>query len=145
MSGIIELDALLQCLSPDLQAGEYVFCTSGETVADLRKFNPVATVREKEGITLVVSRQTADQYQLKYNGIIRQITLNVHSSLNAVGLTAAVATKLASRGITPGSTPSLYRSIAGTYPRPVSTESSTLNGTSSVIVAMTRSRLMTSI
>lgn len=36
---------------------------------------------------------------LKFEGSFRQITLTVHSSLEAVGLTAAVSTKLASKGI----------------------------------------------
>ncbi len=36
---------------------------------------------------------------LVFEGAFKQITLTVHSSLDAVGLTAAVSTKLASKGI----------------------------------------------
>lgn len=36
---------------------------------------------------------------LEFEGSFRQITLTVHSSLEAVGLTAAVSTKLAAKGI----------------------------------------------
>ena len=42
---------------------------------------------------------TADSFDLPYDGIFRCITLGVHSSLEAVGLTAAVAGKLAAHGI----------------------------------------------
>lgn len=50
-------------------------------------------------MTLVISAEVATQANLKFEGTFKQITLTVHSSLEAVGLTAAVATKLASCGI----------------------------------------------
>jgi hypothetical protein len=40
-----------------------------------------------------------EKAQLAYESKFKQITLTVHSSLDAVGLTAAVATKLSSYGI----------------------------------------------
>jgi len=43
--------------------------------------------------------KAAEKVQLAYKGKFKQITLRVHSSLDTVGLTAAVATKLASYGI----------------------------------------------
>ena len=43
--------------------------------------------------------KAAEKAQLAYKGKFKQITLTVHSSLDAVGLTAAVATKVASYGI----------------------------------------------
>jgi hypothetical protein len=56
-------------------------------------------VREKEGLTLVVPRPLADARQLPYSGVFRCITLQVHSSLTAVGLTAAIASALTTHGI----------------------------------------------
>ncbi len=44
-------------------------------------------------------QEAAEKAQLAYESKFNQITLTVHSSLDAVGLTAAVATKLASYGI----------------------------------------------
>ena len=60
---------------------------------------PIATFKEHEGLTVVISKQTADAEGMQYDGVFKQITLTVHSSLNAVGLTAAVATKLAEKGL----------------------------------------------
>jgi len=48
---------------------------------------------------LVLEKSVAEKAGLLFAGTYRQITLTVHSSLEAVGLTAAVATKLASEGI----------------------------------------------
>jgi hypothetical protein len=55
--------------------------------------------REVEGITLIVRKETADRLNLPYAFVAARITLGVHSSLAAVGLTAAVATALAKEGI----------------------------------------------
>lgn len=60
---------------------------------------PIATFIESEGLTLVLTKDKADESGLNYEGIFRQITLAVHSSLQAVGLTAAVSTKLTAKGI----------------------------------------------
>jgi len=61
--------------------------------------SPLACFVEEEGLTLIVSVASAEKAQLAYEGKFKQITLTVHSSLDAVGLTAAVATKLASYDI----------------------------------------------
>jgi hypothetical protein len=47
----------------------------------------------------VLEKAKAQQAGLKFEGTFNQITLTVHSSLEAVGLTVAVSTKLASKGI----------------------------------------------
>jgi hypothetical protein len=60
---------------------------------------PFATVREDEGLTLVVHRDDADRAGLSYDFLAARITLLVHSDLAAVGLTAAVSTALTGAGI----------------------------------------------
>jgi len=50
-------------------------------------------------VTLVLERSAADDAGLDYGPIMRCITLQVHSSLEAVGLTAAVSSALAQAGI----------------------------------------------
>jgi len=50
-------------------------------------------------LTLILPVEVAQQARLQFESRFRQITLTVHSSLAAVGLTAAVATKLASHDI----------------------------------------------
>lgn len=99
MAGTVELDELLKSMSPEINSGEYVFCTVAGNYSDYAHLNPRAFFVEKEGLTLIIPVEMAEKAQLGYEGKFKQITLMVHSSLNAVGLTAAVATKLASYGI----------------------------------------------
>ena len=54
---------------------------------------------EQEGLTVIVEKQQAQRANLEFDGVFKLITLTVHSSLDAVGLTAAVSTKLAKHGI----------------------------------------------
>ncbi|MER7764354.1 ACT domain-containing protein [Streptomyces sp. NPDC097619] len=98
MSGEKDLRTLLTSMSPHLNDGEYVFTTApaGEVPAGTR---PVATMWEQEGLTLVLPRADADREGLPYDYVAAWITLEVHSALDAVGLTAAFATALASAGL----------------------------------------------
>ncbi|MEG3693570.1 ACT domain-containing protein [Vibrio coralliirubri] len=99
MVAITDLDLLLKSMSPELINGNYVFCTVDGALADYIQLDPIATFREKEGLTLVLAEDAARQAQLDFDGVFSLITLSVHSSLEAVGLTAAFATKLGSYGI----------------------------------------------
>ena len=98
MPPLHNLRQLLQNLSPERNPGTYVFTTVCDT-AGIERTLPVATVREPEGITLVLKQEVADGLGLVYTYRAAWITLRVHSDLAAVGLTAAVATALAEEGI----------------------------------------------
>ena len=98
MSGEKSLEVLLKHLEPELNPGEYVFCT----VDSLEAFNEVsvvASIQEKEGITIVLERRVADSLELSYEFVSSWITLTVHSSLDAVGLTAAFSNALSKQNI----------------------------------------------
>ena len=100
MSGERDLSRLLAGMQPELNSGTYVFCTlAGGQCSEYAHLEPLASYREAEGLSLVVRREKADQAGLSYDGLFRCITLTVHSSLEAVGLTAAVAGALAEQGI----------------------------------------------
>ncbi len=99
MTAITDLDLLLKSMSPELIDGNYVFCTVDGGLADYVQLDPIAIFREKEGLTLVLKEEVATKAQLDFDGVFGLITLSVHSSLEAVGLTAAFATKLGSYGI----------------------------------------------
>lgn len=99
MAAITDLDVLLKSMSPELIEGNYVFCTVDGALADYIQLDPIATFREKEGLTLVLAEGAALHAQLDFDCVFSLITLSVHSSLEAVGLTAAFATKLGSYGI----------------------------------------------
>jgi predicted N-acetyltransferase YhbS len=53
-----------------------------------------AAVREAEGLTVVLPREEADRLGLAYDFVGAWITLEIHSALEAVGLTAAVSRAL---------------------------------------------------
>lgn len=95
MSGERNLAILLQSLNPQLDPDDYVFCSVpvGEEVGLTGE--AWAMIRESEGVTLIMTRTAADRNRLPYEALFRRITLNVHSSLEAVGLTAAVSSRLA--------------------------------------------------
>ena len=61
----------------------------------------VVTVREDEGVTLVLEVPEAERHGLAFapDDVMAMITLRVHSSLAAVGLTAAVSAALTARSI----------------------------------------------
>jgi hypothetical protein len=99
MAEIIELDELLKSISPELQSGEYAFCSFDGDYSDYSHLNPIATFKESEGLSLIVSVEAAEKANIAYESKFKQITLTVNSSLDAVGLTAAITIKLASHGI----------------------------------------------
>ena len=83
-----DLSLLLKQMSPELHEGAYVFVTLPQ-VDHIPRKDIVCEFKEKEGITLVLEKEVADQHALTYEFIASWITLTVHSSLEAVGLTAA--------------------------------------------------------
>ena len=100
MSGASELSNLVATLEPELSASEVVFCHfPGVAFEDKPPFRSLGAFDEREGLTLIVSRSEAEMHGLPFETVLRAITLNVHSSLEAVGLTAAVAGRLAQHGI----------------------------------------------
>lgn len=99
MSGLIHLDTLLSQLQPELAEDEFVFCFAGGKLRDYVDWEPLAAINETEGLTLVLTKATAENAGLQFDGVFARITLKVHSSLHAVGLTAAVSSKLAEVGI----------------------------------------------
>lgn len=98
MPGETDLRELLSRMRPQLHPGQYVFTVSRDSTVP-PGVAPVATVSEDEGLTLVLRRDEADRARLPYDYVAGWITLRVHSALEAVGLTAAVATELAGVGL----------------------------------------------
>ena len=99
MTGETNLNQLLATMSPVLKEEEYVFCTVKGSYGDYSQLSPLASYQEEEGLTLVVTKEAAVHANLPFDTTFQVITLEVHSSLEAVGLTAAISTKLAACGI----------------------------------------------
>lgn len=97
MTGETDLSVLLRDMAPRLNAGRYVYTRSDSSsfVDDAA----VVMVREVEGLTLVLPQERADELGLPYEYVAAWITLEVHSSLDAVGLTAAISRGLAQAGL----------------------------------------------
>ena len=92
-----DLAVLLSSMRPVRRPGTFVFAT-------LTPDAPVppdaqATISEEEGLTVVLPQPTADALGLAYDFVAAWITLQVHSALDAVGLTAAVSARLTEHGI----------------------------------------------
>ena len=84
-------------MTPRLNPGPYVYAQTRDTSAVDE--NAVVMVREAEGLTIVVPQERADARGLTYDYVAAWITLEVHSSLHAVGLTAEVSRALAQSGL----------------------------------------------
>lgn len=97
-SGETDLARILKTLSPVLNPGSYVFCivTSDHSILNQ---DVICSFREKEGTSLIVKKETADAHRLEYSVVLSWITLTVHSSLEAVGLTASFSKALADANV----------------------------------------------
>lgn len=95
------LQDLIKRLSPTLDPNSYVYCTVAKAkYGELEHLNPIVSLAELEGLTLVIPLEQAEAEGLDYYRVFRRITLKGHSSLEALGLTSVVTSLLAERGIT---------------------------------------------
>lgn len=99
MTGETDLDTLIASMRPALDPATYVWASVDGLAAAGALIDAVATVREAEGLTLVLTHEAAARHGLDAEFPCRRITLTVHSSLEAVGLTAAFARALTEAGI----------------------------------------------
>ena len=100
MSGETNLHILIKSLNPKLHPHRFVFAhIPKEESFDWSVIQPVGMFRESEGVTLILKRDIAQKHALNHGTIFSCITLLVHSSLNAVGLTAIVSQALAEENI----------------------------------------------
>jgi uncharacterized protein len=106
--GESSLAKLLQNMQPEMHDGVFVFCSIQANKESPAALNPVHIFREREGTTLVVRREEAEGAGLPYQFASRLITLNVHSSLEAVGFLAAITGRLAEAGISVNAVSAYY-------------------------------------
>ncbi|TKA32713.1 hypothetical protein B0A50_00938 [Salinomyces thailandicus] len=101
--GTLELSRLLKSMNPVLDEETYVFATIANDTSNEKyiEFLGQAVSRaemifkEAEGWTVIVKQHVADELNMDFIFPCRKVTLNVHSSLDAVGFLAAVTTRLA--------------------------------------------------
>ncbi|KAL6894806.1 ACT domain-containing protein [Trichoderma evansii] len=89
------LAKLLATLTTTLHDTTFVFAT----LTDISNLPPLPETqllfKETEGITVIVSQEYAEAHKIDFFFPCKMITLNVTSSLEAVGFMAVIATKLA--------------------------------------------------
>ncbi|MAU71947.1 MAG: acetyltransferase [Pseudozobellia sp.] len=98
MSGENNLEHILKNLKPVLHPGKYVF-SSQSSDKSVPIESVIGTFTEKEGTTLILSLENAVKLGMNYEYVAAWITLEVHSSLEAIGLTAVFSNALASHQI----------------------------------------------
>jgi uncharacterized protein len=94
-----ELDKLLRTISPEVQSGQYVFCSLRAGEDERLELQPLCLFREEEGVSVVLEKSEADEKGLNYSGCWSWIICKVNSDLHAVGFLAAITQKLAASGI----------------------------------------------
>jgi hypothetical protein len=97
--GESDLDRLIRGMQPVLEDEELVFCSL--PLDQGQSYFPICQgyYNEREGVTIIIGRQLADLDGLPYDFVFKRITLNVHSSLGAVGFLAKVTAVLAAQGM----------------------------------------------
>lgn len=98
MERVRDTAAMIAGMAPRLDPRTYRFVLVTPDVAPQLLGAAIGTFREDEGVTAIVSAVVADELGLDGPDFAR-ITLMVHSDLEGVGLTAAVAGALAEAGI----------------------------------------------
>ena len=92
MGGERDLERLLRSVSAELVDGVFVFATVPRIPDGIA---PRMVFQEAEGTTLILLKEDAEAAGIAYEFPSRMITLNVHSSLEAVGFIARIASELA--------------------------------------------------
>jgi len=95
--GETDLKKMLANLKPILSVERYVYCFRAYPFTP--DFPVWASICEQEGMTLIMAQADADKQGFSYESLWGRITLSVHSSLNAVGLTSCVSKLLSDAGI----------------------------------------------
>ncbi|KAI1022391.1 hypothetical protein LB505_007300 [Fusarium chuoi] len=97
--GELSLSKLLSTLTHTVHPTTYVFTTFTDTSSLPPLPETKMIFKESEGITVIVSKDYAESNKIEYFFPCKMITLDVTSSLEAVGFMAVIATRLAAKGI----------------------------------------------
>ncbi|MDF2180308.1 ACT domain-containing protein [Aliiglaciecola sp. CAU 1673] len=95
MQGESNLNQLIANMQPVLKEPVFVFVTLPKGQSWRADVHPKMVFMEEEGTTLIVEREVAEAQRWDYAFPCRMITLNIHSSLEAVGFLARITAVLA--------------------------------------------------
>ncbi|SDR39153.1 ACT domain-containing protein [Pseudovibrio sp. Tun.PSC04-5.I4] len=98
--GLTDLQELLASLRASVSEEGYVFASfPNGSIHELAEYSPLGLFWENEGLTAILSVENAGKAGVETEPCFRRISLAVHSSLEAVGLTAALSNALSEAGI----------------------------------------------
>lgn len=99
MEPVVDAQAMIAGMDPALDDTDWAFVTVADQGQALSLMGQaLATFREAEGLSLIVPHAVAVEHDIAAEPHAR-ITLQVHSALDGVGLTAAVSSALAGADI----------------------------------------------
>lgn len=98
MSGVTDLQQALKSLKVICDSVEYGFA-SIEDEARISRDDVLATFHENGRLAIIAPKEYLDNEGIGYEGPFAKLTIDIHTSLDLVGLTAVLATKLAEHDI----------------------------------------------
>ncbi len=95
-------------MDPELHQSVFVFCSVSEAQYTNLTLKPLGLFREKEGLTLIITKEEALAANLEHTDLWALITCNINSDLTAVGFLATMSTALANNGIAVNAVSAFY-------------------------------------
>jgi uncharacterized protein len=98
MSGLTDLKDTLASMRVSCDEIEYGFASIPDD-SGISRDKVLATFLEDARLAVIAPKEYLDYKKIKNEGPYAKLTIDVHTSLELVGLTAVIATKLADNGI----------------------------------------------
>ena len=98
MTGQTNLSEVLKSLQVSCDGVEYGFASVKDKHINFCD-DILGTFKENEGLTIIASKAYFEAKNIKFEGPYAKLTIEVHTSLELVGLTAVLAKKLAENQI----------------------------------------------
>ena len=100
MPGQTDLKKILESIDPYLVDESFIFMTTDQSLSSISNtLNPIASFKENEGLSIVITQATADKNAITYDSVFSCISLGVHSSLESYGLISIISRELAQNNI----------------------------------------------
>jgi hypothetical protein len=100
MPGQTDLKKILESIDPYLVDESFIFMTTDQSLSSISNtLNPIASFKENEGLSIVITQETADKNAITYDSVFSCISLGVHSSLESYGLISTISRELTQNNI----------------------------------------------
>lgn len=98
MAGLTDLKQALQSLKVQCDGVQYGFASIADE-SQIARNKVLATFHENGRVAVIAPKEYLDTVAIDNEGPYAKLTIDVYTSLELVGLTAVIATKLAQNGI----------------------------------------------